>query len=230
MRPGRGSLFKPTNHSAHANAPFAPTQNIALCKATPSPPRRRLAAPRPARLNWRSRLHMNAMGPAPGPGSAPAARPRRPPRCDAMRRAERSGAARRREQRVPRWGRAGGGGGQRVPGGKGTRHGGGAGAARNGAPRPPGRAALSAWRALERAWRALRAQPHVPRAAGNPAPAAPRRCRCRAPRVGGDGGDGRGESPMRGGTAVGRRRGAGDSGRHRAEGGRDGRAEHEMKS
>lgn len=125
MRPGRGSLFKPTNHSAHANAPFAPTQNIALCKATPSPPRRRLAAPRPARLNWRSRLHMNAMGPAPGPGSAPAARPRRPPRCDAMRRAERSGAARRREQRVPRWGRAGGGGGQRVPGGEGTRRGGG---------------------------------------------------------------------------------------------------------
>lgn len=181
MRPGRGSLFKPTNHSAHANAPFAPTQNIALCKATPSPPRRRLAAPRPARLNWRSRLHMNAMGPAPGPGSAPAARPRRPPRCDAMRRAERSGAARRREQRVPRWGRAGGGGGQRVPGGEGTRRGGGAGAARNGAPRPPGRAALSVWRALERAWRALRAPPHVPRAAGNPAPAAPRRCRCRAP-------------------------------------------------
>lgn len=140
MRPGRGSLFKPTNHSAHANAPFAPTQNIALCKATPSPPRRRLAAPRPARLNWRSRLHMNAMGPAPGPGSAPAARPRRPPRCDAMRRAERSGAARRREQRVPRWGRAGGGGGQRVPGGKGTRRGGGGRCAERGtAPPRPGR-------------------------------------------------------------------------------------------
>lgn len=107
MRPGRGSLFKPTNHSAHANAPFAPTQNIALCKATPSPPRRRLAAPRPARLNWRSRLHMNAMGPAPGPGSAPAARPRRPPRCDAMRRAERSGAVLR------------GGGSSAFPGGAG---------------------------------------------------------------------------------------------------------------
>lgn len=229
MRPGRGSLFKPTNHSAHANAPFAPTQNIALCKATPSPPRRRLAAPRPARLNWRSRLHMNAMGPAPGPGSAPAARPRRPPRCDAMRRAERSGAVLRGggSSAFPGGAGPGAAGGRECRGERGRGAGGGAGAARNGAPRPPGRAALSAWRALERAWRALRAPPHVPRAAGNPAPAAPRRCRCRAPRVGGDG---RGESPMRGGTAVGRRRGAGDSGRHRAEGGRDGRAEHEMKS
>lgn len=227
MRPGRGSLFKPTNHSAHANAPFAPTQNIALCKATPSPPRRRLAAPRPARLNWRSRLHMNAMGPAPGPGSAPAARPRRPPRCDAMRRAERSGAARRREQRVPRWGRAGGGGGQRVPGGEGTRRGGGR-ALRGTGHRAPPAGPHSARGGLSRGpggpfahrptCRGLRGTPPRPRPAG---------VGVGPPRVGGDG---RGESPMRGGTAVGRRRGAGDSGRHRAEGGRDGRAEHEMKS
>lgn len=177
MRPGRGSLFKPTNHSAHANAPFAPTQNIALCKATPSPPRRRLAAPRPARLNWRSRLHMNAMGPAPGPGSAPAARPRRPPRCDAMRRAERCCAARRREQRVPRWGRAGGGGGQRLPRGEAAQRGGGAGVARNGARAPPARP-HSARGGLSRGPGGPFA--HLPtcrRAAGSPAPAAPRRCR-----------------------------------------------------
>lgn len=90
MRLSRGSLFKPTNHSAHANTPLAPTQNIALCKATPSPPRRPLAAPRPARLNWPSRLNSRALGPAPGSrprpllrtrlrsrtrGPAPAARP-----------------------------------------------------------------------------------------------------------------------------------------------------------
>lgn len=144
MRPGRGSLFKPTNHSAHANAPFAPTQNIALCKATPSPPRRRLAAPRPARLNWRSRLHMNAMGPAPGPGSAPAARPRRPPRCDAMRcdamrRAERCCAAEgaARSQVGPGRGRRG----AESAGGRGDaeRGGGGRCAERGTAPPRPGR-------------------------------------------------------------------------------------------
>lgn len=229
MRPGRGSLFKPTNHSAHANAPFAPTQNIALCKATPSPPRRRLAAPRPARLNWRSRLHMNAMGPAPGPGSAPAARPRRPPRCDAMRRAERSGAVLRGggSSAFPGGAGPGAAGGRECRGERGRGAGGGRALSGTGHRAPPA-GPHSARGGLSRGpggpfahrptCRGLRGTPPRPRPAG---------VGVGPPRVGGDG---RGESPMRGGTAVGRRRGAGDSGRHRAEGGRDGRAEHEMKS